>query len=133
MFTDLATVRSDVKTRLTPILPADWRVEASIEGTIKALSPVLYIEFVGIDPRVRNTDLPRGKVTARFNIIITDPKTDTDKAEDAVDGHILRVIRALDGMSDIFWDTCEKDRLTNGPLAWKITAFALTDTPDPDN
>lgn len=128
MFTDLATLRNDVKTRLTPILPADWKYEPTLEGTIKARVPVLYIEFVAIETSVANANLPRGSVAARFNLIITDPKTDTEKAEDAVDGHIVDIIRALDPMDDLYWEGARKARLADGPLAWTFDAFAIVNT-----
>ena len=54
MFSDLATIRQDVKDRLTPILPESWKYEATLEGTVKALVPVLYIEFVRLFARLRD-------------------------------------------------------------------------------
>lgn len=132
MFTDLATVREAVKDRLTPLFPAGWKFEASIEGAVKSLTPVLYIEFTDIEQRVQGLNLPQGTVASRFRLIVTDPKTDVSKAEDDVDEHILRLVRALDPMPDMYWDTCNKTRLEAGPLAWIMVAFALVHTPNPD-
>ena len=128
MFTDLASIRTDLETRLTPLLPSGWKFEPTIDGTIKASAPVLYIEFTAFEPRVQNNNLARGQVAARFNLIITDPKTDTKKAEDAVDEHVRRLIGAIDSMDDIYWDTAEKKRLPDGPLAWTVNTFAIADT-----
>lgn len=130
MFTDLATIRNAVKDRLTPILPAYWKPMVTLEGTIKARTPVYYIEYVALEQRAQNHNLPHGQVCARFNIIITDPKTDTEKAENSVDEHVLHVIRALDSIDDMWWDTCEKKRLEDGPLAWTFTVFAFATTTD---
>lgn len=131
MFTDLAAIRQDVKDRLTPILPPEWRTEATLEGTVKAVVPVLYIEFVRIAGTVQGQDLSRDQVGAYFNIIITDPKTDTDKAEDAVDAHVLKVLTALDSYSDMYWESAEKKRFPDGPLAWTFSVFAFASTQPP--
>lgn len=128
MFSDLASIREAVEARLAPRLPDTWRWVPYLEGTNKTLVPVVYLEFVAFEPRVQNSNLALGQVAARFNIVVTDPKTDTEKAEDDVDEHVLGVIRALDDMSDMYWDTAEKKRLDVGPLAWTISTFAIADT-----
>jgi len=128
MFSDLATIRTDVKDRLTAILPSTWRCEATLEGTIKALVPVLYIEFVRIDTVVQGQPLPQGQVGTSFNVIITDPQTDAEKAEDAVDAHVLKVLGSLDKFADIYWENAEKKRLQDGPMAWTISVLALAST-----
>lgn len=128
MFSDLATIRSAVKDTLTPLLPSTWRYEPTIEGTQKAAVPVVYIEFTDVDTTMNGQPLPRGSYTAHFNIIVTDPKTDTDKAEDAVDAHLLKLPQAFDGLEYIYWDTARKSRLPDGPLAWTLTAFAIATT-----
>lgn len=132
MFSDLAALRNDVKERLTPLLPTDWRYEEYLEGTIKALVPVLYIEFVRLDTVVKGEPLAPGQVGANLNIIITDPQTDTKKTEDAVDGHILKVVGALDTFDDLVWETAEKKRLQDGPMAWTINVLALASTKEGD-
>lgn len=128
MFSDLPSVRTALKDRLEPLLPSDWRWKPYLEGDVKALVPVVYIEFVAFEPRVQNAPLAHGQVAARFNLIVTDPKTDTENAEDDVDDHVRELIVALDGMTDMYWDTAEKKRLPTGPLAWTISTFALVDT-----
>lgn len=128
MFTDLETLRADVKERLTPLLPEGWKVDSSVEGAVKSLTPVLYVEFVRIDTAFRGEPLGTGQVAASFNLIITDPKTDTTKAEGSVDGHVVQVLAALDSFADMFWDNAEKQRLEDGPLAWKISAGAFVST-----
>jgi len=129
MFTDLASIRSAVNERLTPELPAGWKVEDSIEGTIKALVPVLYLEFTAVSTTLPNGDaLGHGQVSASFNLIITDPKTDTKKAEASVDEHLVKVLTTLDSFDDIFWTTGSKSRMPDGPLAWSINAFAIAST-----
>jgi len=128
MFTDLASIRTAVKDRLTPLLPSGWKFEPTLEGTVKALTPVLYIEFVRVDTRQEGAPLGAGQVLASFNLIITDPKTDTAKAEDAVDSHLVPIIRALDSFDDLYWENTEKRRLQDGPLAWIVQAFAFVKT-----
>lgn len=132
MFSDLATIRNDVKNRLTPILPSTWRYEATLEGTVKALVPVLYIEFVRIDTVVQGAPIGQGQAGAYFNVIITDPKTDTEKAEDAVDSHVLKVLGALDSFADIYWENAEKKRLEDGPMAWTVSVLAFASTTEGD-
>lgn len=128
MFTDLAAIRSDVKERLTPLLPTDWKYEEYLEGTVKSLVPVLYIEFVRIDTVVQGAPVARGQAGAHFNLIITDPKTDSKKTENAVDGHVLKVLGALDSFDDLYWESAEKKRLEDGPMAWTISVLAFTST-----
>lgn len=128
MFSDLATIREAVKDALTPLLPSSWKFVAALEGTIKSRTPVVYIEFTNLDTTIAGEPLPRGSVAAQFNLIVTDPKTDTDKAEDDVDAHLLKFVQALDPLDDIYWTTAAKDRLPDGPLAWQLTAFAIANT-----
>lgn len=128
MFTDLATLREAVKDRLTPLLPADWACVPYLEGMSKALKPVWYIEYTAVESAVNGQELGEGQVAPSLNIIITDPKTDTQKAETAVDGHVLQVIRALDEFDDIYWTRIEKKRLEDGPMAWTFSVFALAST-----
>lgn len=125
MFSDLSTIREAVKARLAPILPSGWESVEFLEGTVKSRTPVWYIEFVRVDSAIQGGALGRGQVAAVFNIIITDPKTDTKKAENAVDGHLLALLGAVDEFDDIFWDNAEKKRLLDGPMAWTVSAFAL--------
>lgn len=129
MFTDLATIRAAVEDRLTPELPVKWRIENTVDTSLKALVPVLYLEFTRVSTTVSGEALGRGQVSASFNVIITDPKTDTAKAEDDVDAHLMKILSVLDSFDDIYWDAAEKRRLPEGQLAWVITAFALAQTP----
>lgn len=128
MFTDLATIRTAVKDRLTPILPASWKWHEYLEGLVKADTPAVYIEYTRVDQEVQGQPLALGQVCARFVFIVTDPKTDTKKAEAAVDAHLVPILNALDDMDDIYWDAAEKARLEDGPMAWRITAFAIAET-----
>lgn len=128
MFTDLETLRSDVKERLTPNLPTGWGVEETIEAASKVATPVLYIEFTTVSTTVRGEPLGRGQVSVGFNLIITDPKADTAKAENSVDGHLVKILRVLDEYSDFYWESAEKRRLASGVLAWAIAAFAFVST-----
>lgn len=133
MFTDLASIREAVKERLTPLLPATWEIEPTIEARSKRGVPVLYIEFVKFDTSDESGDLARGQVSAKFNLIIVDPRTDTAKGEDAVDEHVLRVVRAIDPQDDIFWTTADLGREPTGEMRWAVSCSALVQTPNPDN
>lgn len=132
MFTDLASIRTAVKERLTPLLPADWKWELTIEARSKARVPVVYVEYTQLDTTDEGGNLPRGQVSARFNLVIVDPLTDTEKAEAAVDEHVLRIVRALDEQDDIYWTTATLGREPTGELRWEIACAAITETPNPD-
>lgn len=133
MFTDLASIRAAVKERLTPLLPEAWDIEPTIEERSKRRIPVLYLEFVKFDTSDESGDLAHGQVSAKFNLIIVDPQTDTGKAEDAVDEHVLRVVKAIDPQPDIFWTTADLGREPTGEMRWAISCSALVETPNPDN
>lgn len=128
MFSSLASFRTELEAQIKPGLPATWRVESSLTAAINALTPVLYFEFTEISSTDPGGPLARGTVWASCDLIITDPQTG-DGAENAVDTHVISVITALDPRDDIHWDTARKERLTDGPLAWRVSAHALVATP----
>lgn len=128
MFTDLPTLRTDVKDRLTPLLPESWKTEEYLEGTLNALVPVLYIEFVRIDTVVQGEALAPGQVGAVLNLIVTDPQTDTKKTENSADAHVLKLLQALDSFEDLIWEKAEKKRLQDGPMAWTVDVIGLVNT-----
>lgn len=131
MFSDLASIRTAVKDRLEPLLPDTWRWVPYADTLTTAATPIVYIEFTEIASMVNGEPLGPGQCAPGLNLIVTDPLTDTEKAENAVDEHVLRLIHALESSNDLYWSTATKRRLENGQMAWVIPVTALAETPDP--
>lgn len=131
MFSDLATIRAAVRERLTPALPDSWDWEEYVtESPSKSLVPVVFLEFTGLESAPDGQPLGRGQAGARFQIIVADPGT-SERAEDAVDEHMLRLIGVLEHSDDLYWSTGTKQRLPDGRMAWRVDVLALTETPQP--
>lgn len=131
MFSDLAGIRDAVEARLKPQLPESWRWVPYSDTLTTAATPTVYVEFTGFIGEVDGSPLGRGQVGAELDLIITDPLTDTEKAEDAVDQHALALIFTIDMTHDLFWSKGAKRRLENGQMAWVISLVALCETPAP--
>lgn len=130
MFSSLAEIRDDVEAWIKPLLPESWKLIPFAETVTTAAAPTVYLAFTRIESEV-DGPLPRGEAAARFDLVITDPLTDTEKAEDAVDAHVTRLIGLLEHTDDVGWSSAEKRRLDNGQMAWVIDILALTLVPDP--
>jgi hypothetical protein len=131
MFSSIAEIRTAVRDRLAPVLPASWMWIPNADTLTTAARPTVYIEFTGIASTVNGEPLARGEAVPQLNLVVTDPHTDTAKAEDAVDEHLLRVLAKVEYDDDLHWSTGSKRRLENGQLAWIIPLVALAYMPDP--
>jgi hypothetical protein len=132
MFSSIAEIRTAVRDLLAPVLPASWVWKPNVDTLTTASAPTVYIEFTGISSTDEEGPLARGYSAPQLNLVVTDPLTDTAKAEDAVDMHLLRVLSKIEYSDDLHWSTASKRRLENGQLAWIIPLNALAYTPDPD-
>lgn len=126
MFSNLAAIRNDVATLLATSTIKDLRVEATLEGTIKSTVPVLYVEFVAFDTSVEGALLTPGSVAARFNLLLTSPRTDSGKSEAEVDDMVPALLAVIDDHDSLYWTNAEKRRIPDGPLAWHLSMFAIT-------
>jgi hypothetical protein len=127
MFSDLATLRATLAERLTPQLPADWRMVDHIEGYTESLVPVVFFEFTEFGSSAGGQPLPRSAVAASIDVVVTTPRTDYDGgAETDVDSHVLRIVQVIVQADDLFFSTARKVQLDNGPLAWRVSLTALT-------
>ena len=127
MFSSIGAIREEVKAILEPGLPNDWTVKQYLTEAVESLKPVVYLEFTTFSSSSAGQPLGRGYAEAGFNVWVTDPKTSDQGSEDAVDDHVIRILGTIDQHSDIYWESAEKDRLSTGPLAWRVKAFAITD------
>lgn len=131
MFSDLSQIRAALEALLKPQLPDTWDWTPYADTIEKVATPTVGIEFTGIVSAPDGEPLGPGQAGAEFNLVITDVPTDTKKAEDAVDKHVLAVIFTLDKSNDLHWSTAAKRRLQSGQMAWIISCIALAQTPDP--
>lgn len=133
MFSDISALRAELKARIEPELPAGWVIKEYLTEAVESLTPAVYFEFARFDSKADGQPLGAGYANAEVDIWVTDPKTDEQRSEDAVDSHVVRIINIIDSHSDIYWDSAEKQRLSTGPLAWRIKTSAITNiTPNTD-
>lgn len=130
MFSDIAGVRTALASRLKPLLPTRWKVEAALkEPPAEFLSPLIVFEFTRItSSTTEGAPLPPGTAGAEIDLIVGTPKTREGEAEDDVDELVLTLVKALDKQSDIFWASAEKQRLESGQWVWRIHTTVLTQT-----
>jgi hypothetical protein len=131
MFSSIATFRADLDALIKPSLPESWETVPKLHGVITSLAPVIYFEFTELNTADPTGPLGRGAVYASCDLIISDPQTG-DGAENAVDQHVVSLIAALDGHDEINWDIARKQRLSPGPLAWRVSVHALVSTALPE-
>ncbi|WP_295824191.1 hypothetical protein [uncultured Microbacterium sp.] len=127
MFSDLAALRTALKARLKPQLPADWQIVEHISSPRDALVPVVYFEFTGFDSTAGGQQLPRQQVAATVDVVVTTTRTDDEGiAETEADNLALRLVQAVVQSDDLFFSTARKTRLDSGPYGWRVTLTALT-------
>jgi hypothetical protein len=127
MFSDIPSVREELKARLTGVLPPTWRVEPDIAAPDYTLAPAVYIEFRRIATTFDSQPLPQGVLAAEVQLILTDPRTDRG-GEKAVEEHLVALIGVLDPHEDLAWTTAEKQRIERtGSWSWALTLFAFVD------
>ncbi|MFJ4999899.1 hypothetical protein ACIP5T_17235 [Microbacterium sp. NPDC088619] len=127
MFSDLASVRAELKTRLAPEVPSEWDISAFIkQPPVEYRSPLIIFEFTRFESSANGQALGPGQVAAAIDIVLGSPMSAEDKGEDDVDVLVLSLIRVLDAQSDIFWDSAEKQRLESGQWVWRIHTIVLT-------
>lgn len=131
MFTDIPSLRAELKARLEAALPESWRIEVDMEAPDASLVPAVYAEFVGLSSTFAGEPLPHGVLAAEVQLILTDPRTDR-KGEAGVEEHIVDLIDALDPSEDLAWTDARKQKIERtGAWAWVLTLFAFVDTTPP--
>lgn len=132
MFTSVTSLRTELETLITAAVPSSWKFRTAVADAVRATVPIVYLEFREFTTSDASGDLDHGVVSAVVDIIVTDPQTDPEDGEAAVDEHVLRVLAALDPRDDLYWDNARKERLEIGPLGWRVTVHALTSTALPE-
>lgn len=126
MFSDLASIRSQLKDFLGPLVPGDWRIEEAMrEAPASSSRPILYLQFKRLEGSYNSTPLPEGSLVCEFDLVIASARTGDGPAEDEVDEHVLAVAVALQKSDDIIWSDAVKERLTTGPFTWRVSASVL--------
>jgi hypothetical protein len=129
VFSDLAEIRTDLKERLAPDLPEEWRILDYITGPIESLQTVVYFEFTGLDSAEGGRPLGRDTVACAIDLVIASPRSDDGGAEDDVDAAVLKLAQALQASDDIFWSNGKKQRIDNGSQVWRLSLTVLTNIP----
>lgn len=131
MFSSIPALRGELKDRLAPLVPADWKIVTDIDEKPTGLVPNLLVEFVGLDTAFNGQALPDGILGAEVNLIITDTRTNAD-GESGAEALLVDLIGALDPSTDMVWTSARKQKLGEpGTWSWLlvITAFVATTTP----
>ncbi|MFE6733424.1 hypothetical protein [Microbacterium sp. NPDC057650] len=132
MFSSIPALRDELKARLAPLVPADWKIVSDLDDKPTGNVANLLIEFVGLDTSFNGSPLPAGILAAKVNLIITDPRTNKD-GEAGAEKLLVDLIIAIDPSTDIAWTTADKQKLEPaGTWSWAmqpITAFVAITTP----
>ena len=124
MFTNPATIRADLKARLTPLLPANWRIEDGLKEAYDSVVPVVYVEFTGVSSSVGGSPLGRDTVAPSFDLVVASAGS---ADEDGADAHLITLAHVLQQFGDIYWDTLTKTRLEkSGAYAWRFPLTLLS-------
>ena len=124
MFSDPATIRADLKTRLKPLLPANWRIEDGLKEAYDSVVPVVYVEFTGVSSAANGASLGRDTVAVGFDLVVASAGS---ADEDGADAHLVTLAHVLQRFDDIYWDTLTKTRLEKtGAYAWKFPLTLLS-------
>lgn len=126
MFSDIATVRTALKERLTPALPVGWEINENLtKPPTEYRKPLITFEFTRFASTAGGQALGPGQVAAMVDLVLGSPKT-TDAGEDEVDQLALSLVQAIDKQSDMFWADAEKQRFDTGQWVWRIHTTVLT-------
>lgn len=128
MFSDIAGVRTALKERLAPLLPAGWSIEPSLkQPPTEYRSPLVSFWFTRLDSSPDGQPLGPGQVGAAVDLILGSPMS-TEAGEDDVDQAALSLVQAIDAQSDMYWSTADKDKLPAGQWIWTIHTIVLTES-----
>lgn len=129
MFSDIASVRTALKSRLSPSLPSRWSIQENAQQPPSEYrTPLITFEFARFDSTVGGGELGPGQVAAGIDLIVSSPKTADSVGEDDVDQLVLTLIQVIDAQSDMFWSSADKDRFDAGQWAWRIHTTVLTES-----
>ena len=127
MFSDIAGVRAALKERLSPALPDGWTIDEYVrQAPTEYRAPAVMFVFERIESAPDGQQLAPGQVGAAIDIMVGSPKTVEGPGEDDVDELALTLVHVLDRQPDLAWSTAEKQRLSAGQWAWRISTIALT-------
>lgn len=127
MFTDPATIRSELKARLEPQLPDGWRIIDGLSQAVDTVVPVVYFEFTEVSSSVNGTALDRFTVAPHFDLVVASAGA---ADEDDADAHLVTLAHVLQGFDDIYWDAAKKEALSNGAIAWRFPLTLLSTIPE---
>lgn len=123
MFSDPATLRTDLKARIAPHLPPKWRVEEGLSEAYDTVGTIVYFEFVEVSSSAAGKALDRFTVAARIDLVVASAGSGD---EDGADADLVTLAHVLQRFDDIYWDTAKKERLSNGAIAWRFPLTLLS-------
>lgn len=123
MFSDPATIRTELRDRLKPLLPEKWRIIDNLSQAVDTVVASVYFEFTEVSSSVNGTPLDRFTVAAKFDLVVASAGAGD---EDGADADLVTLAHALQRFDDIYWDTAKKERLSNGALAWRFPLTLLS-------
>lgn len=121
----MSTLRSELRDRLRPIIPRDYKLRPN-GTTLEQLSgPVLQIKQLRMRPA---DEQPMGSLRVEFVLTMVVPLQSAQAAEDKLDDDVTEMVTAIDRIEWANWTLAEK--VTAGPndnyLAYDITVEVLT-------
>lgn len=121
----MATLRAELRDRLAPIIPRDYKLRPNGLQLETPTTPVLLIKQLRMTPAV---EAGLGQLVVEFVLTMVVPHKNPQTAENKLDDDVTTMLAAIDRIEWANWTAAEKR--TAGPsdeyLAYDITLTVLT-------
>ncbi|MBO1770458.1 hypothetical protein [Agrococcus sp. TF02-05] len=125
----MSTLRNELRDRLRPVIPAEYKLRPNGLALETITTPVLQIKQLRIRPA---EEAGTGQLKVEMVLTMASPKSNPQAAEDDLDDDVVEVLAALDSIGWLNWSLAEK--VTTGPddryLAYDITTEITTTIPE---
>ena len=111
---------------LTAVLPDGWSLRDAEAKTDSALGVVLYYEQGDLVTEINGGPVPIGYVGVEYTLTLTAPETDPQKGTATVTNAALKLLTALDGQPNLYWDRAVKVRLSTGETCYRLAIVHLS-------
>lgn len=120
----MPTVRSQLVAILKPLLPNRWKIIPYATNIDAPTVPIVMFQLQQIEP---TKEAPRASWTFTFALYLIVGHTDPEKAEDALDGNVETLWKALSGNSHLNPTIAKKVKVQELWLAYEITLEIIGD------
>lgn len=112
------TVRSDLAALLKPLLPKTWKIVPFAEDYTVGTHHVVMLVPQTI---TRAPEAPMGVLRHTYNVIVIEPKTDPEKAEDSLDDAVGQLLHAIEVTPGIGFSEATRTVWNDSNPSWDIS------------